>query len=422
MSGKFCLGVNVLEAAKKRVVYIFDHFRKIYLSFSGGKDSTVMLHLVMDEAKKRNQKIGILFVDLEGQYKLTIEHIEAMRALYKDNTAWFWCCLPIALSNGVSQYQPKWQCWDPDKKDIWVRPFPNDCINDQNYFPFFRRDMEFEDFVPQFGDWYSAGEETACFVGIRADESLNRYRAVKRTDKKMYGCEKWTTKVHGTRSVYNAYPIYDWQTRDIWVYTGKYNKPMNGLYDIMSKAGLSIHQQRICQPYGYDQRKGLWLFHIIEPETWSKIVARVNGANSGADFVQYSGNVSGQQKISKPEGHTWKSFCEMLLASMPKKTAEHYRNKIYVFLKWWGERGYEEDIPDELPAKEEADRIGPSWRRIVKTLLRNDWWCKGLSFTQTKDGFFYDEYFKRLKEKRKKEQSGRKKENLRKAGNWRGFI
>lgn len=411
------IGINVLEAARDRIRYTFDNFDKVYLSFSGGKDSTVMLHIVMDEAIKRNRKIGILFVDLEGQYKLTIDHIEKMRELYKEHSEWYWVCLPLALSNGVSQYQPKWQCWNPDKKDIWVRDMPGDCISDQTFFPFFRRDMEFEDFVPQFGDWYSDGQKTACFVGIRADESLNRYRTIKNKNKTLHDGKQWTTKIYQT-DVYNVYPIYDWQTRDVWIYTGKYQKKMNGLYDLMSKAGLTIHQQRICQPYGHDQRKGLWLFHIIEPETWSKIVARVNGANSGAEFVKYNGNVSGQQKITKPEGHTWQSFSRLLLDSMPENLAEHYRNKIHVFLRWWEERGYRQGIPDESDPKEEAGRKSPSWRRIAKMLLRNDYWAKGLSFSQTKDGYFYKRYMDRLKEDRKK----RKKENMRKAGNWRGFI
>ena len=77
------------------------------------------------------------------------------------------------------------------------------------------------------------------------------------------------------KSLWNVYPIYDWKTEDIWIYHAKTNKLYNHLYDRMHQAGLSIHQQRICQPYGDDQRKGLWLFHIIEPETWSRIVARV---------------------------------------------------------------------------------------------------------------------------------------------------
>src|ERR1043165_7725200 len=138
-----------------------------------------------------------------------------------------------------------------------------------------------------------------------------------------------------------VYPIYDWKTRDIWTYHGKNpENTYNRLYDLMGMAGLSIHLMRICQPYGDDQRKGLWLFHLIEPETWSRVVARVNGANAGALYAQESGNVLGNQKISKPPGHTWESFAELLLGSMPPRTAEHFRNKIAVFLRWYQLRGY----------------------------------------------------------------------------------
>ena len=59
------LGINVLEAARQRISKVFDDFPRIYISYSGGKDSTVMLHLVMDEAIKRKQKVGVLLVDLE---------------------------------------------------------------------------------------------------------------------------------------------------------------------------------------------------------------------------------------------------------------------------------------------------------------------------------------------------------------------
>ena len=71
----------------------------------------------------------------------------------------------------------------------------------------------------------------------------------------------------------------------------------------MHQAGLTPHQMRICQPYGDDQRKGLWLFQIIEPETWGKVVARVNGANAGALYAKDSGNILGNLKITKPDGH-----------------------------------------------------------------------------------------------------------------------
>lgn len=392
------LGVNVLEAARQRIARVFDDFPRIYVSFSAGKDSTVMLHLVMDEAIKRNRKVGVLLVDLEAQYKLTIQHAEAMFALYSDHIEPYWVALPLALRNAVSQYEPKWQCWEAGREDTWIRTPPPVAITDPAHFPFFRVGMEFEEFIDDFGHWYSQGKPTMCFVGIRADESLNRYRTLV-ARKTRYDDLPWTT--WKSRFLYNAYPIYDWATQDVWTYNAKTGKPYNRLYDLMHQAGLSIHQQRICQPYGDDQRKGLWLYHIIEPETWGKVVARVNGANQGALYAGERGNILGVNKITKPEGHTWESFARMLLASLPPQTQEHFENKITVFLRWWELRGYSRGIPDEAPADEEASRSVPSWRRICKALLRNDYWCRGLSFSQTKSESYTK--YKKIMQKRRQQ-------------------
>tara|TARA_R110000868_G_scaffold309986_2_gene571212 strand:+ start:116 stop:1291 length:1176 start_codon:yes stop_codon:yes gene_type:complete len=386
-----------------RIKFTLDNFERFYLSFSAGKDSTVMLHLTMQEVKKRNMKIGILIVDLEGQYKLTIDHIYACIDEYKENIDLFWCCLPIHLRNAVSVYEPFWKCWDSEQKENWIRPIPEQAISETEYFPFFRDGMEFEEFVPEFGEWYSQGKLTACLVGIRSDESLNRYRTISSKTKIRYQEKVYTTKV--TDNVFNVYPIYDWRTQDIWIYHAKNpDKRYNELYELMYKAGVPISHQRICQPYGDDQRRGLWLFHLIEPETWCKVVARVNGANSGALYVNESGSITGYNKISKPENHTWQSFAMLFLNSIPEKTKEHYLNKIYTFCKWWEERGYPNGIPDESPYILEAKKMTPSWRRICKSLLRNDFWCKGLGFTQHKTEA-YQKYLELKKRKRETNKS-----------------
>jgi predicted phosphoadenosine phosphosulfate sulfurtransferase len=395
---KRLLGMDVLTAARERIAWTFDRFPRVYVSFSAGKDSTVMLHLVADEARKRGRRFGLLLVDLEGQYKTTIEHGLRCFTDYADITDQYWICLPIALRNAVSVYQPKWQCWDPDRRDIWIRQAPGLAITDASVLPWFRRDMEFEEFVPLFGEWYSRGEATACLVGIRTAESLNRYRTIASRTKTTAGGRQWTSLV--TPNVHNVYPIYDWRTEDIWTYHGRYpDRPYNRLYDLMAMAGLTVHQMRICQPYGDDQRRGLWLFHLIEPETWARVVARVNGANGGALYVRQWGNVNGYRKVTKPAGHTWKSFAEMLVNSMPPATGDHYRNKILLHEKWWVERGYTDGMPDEAPYELEAQRLAPSWRRVCKSLLRNDHYCKGLGFTQHKSNA-YDAY-QRLMTKRK---------------------
>lgn len=377
------LGIDVLSAAQQRIAWTFDHFLRVYVSFSAGKDSTVMLHLAATEARRRGRRIGVLLVDLEGQYQVTIEHAKRCYALYADVIDPYWVALPIALRNAVSVYQPKWECWDPGNEAAWIRPMPEQAIGDQEHFPFFRRGMEFEEFVPEFGEWYAKGEPTACLVGIRSDESLNRFRTIASTSKVTADGKQWTSQV--TPNVFNVYPIYDWRTEDIWTWHGRNPAmPYNRLYDLMGMAGLSIHQMRICQPYGDDQRRGLWLFHLIEPETWARVVARVNGANGGALYVKEWGNINGYRKVTRPPGHTWESFAKLLIHSMPPQMEEHYRNKILLHTRWWATRGYPKGIPDEADYAVEAKRLAPSWRRVCKSLLRNDYWCKGLGFTQHK--------------------------------------
>jgi predicted phosphoadenosine phosphosulfate sulfurtransferase len=136
------IGKSVLEAARERIAWTFDNFERVYLSFSAGKDSTVMLHLVMDEAKARGRKVGMLLVDLEGQYKLTMDHAECMYKEYADHIEPYWCALPIALRNAVSVYEPKWLCWDPSCREAWIRPAPERAITRTDYFDWFHPGME----------------------------------------------------------------------------------------------------------------------------------------------------------------------------------------------------------------------------------------------------------------------------------------
>jgi predicted phosphoadenosine phosphosulfate sulfurtransferase len=396
MKVKKYLDINVLDAARERVSKVFDDFEKIYISFSGGKDSSVMTHLVMEEAIKRQRKVALLIIDLEAQYSDTIKHVHTMVELYKENIDLHWCCLPLLLRNAVSNFQPRWCCWEEDKKEIWVREMPELAKTAKDY-PFFFPKMEFEEFMVLFGEWYSdySKYSTAAFIGIRADESLHRYRAIAcDKDGIMHKEYKWTTKI--AKNLYNIYPIYDFRTEDIWRYHGRYpDKPHNHVYDKMQMAGVKLSQQRLCQPYGDDQRRGLWLYHILEPETWYKVVARVNGANSGSLYVQENGNIMGYNKIAKPDNHTWESFCNLLLRTLPKKIREHYILRFKKFISGWNDRGYKK-IPDEAPLELEAKCWVPSWRRMCRVILRNDYWCKGLGQTQP-----FSEAYGRFKDMKK---------------------
>lgn len=394
---KTYLGVNVLQAAQERIAWTFDNFPRIYLSFSAGKDSTVMMHLVAEEARKRGRKFGCLFIDWECQFNLTIDHARKMFAEYADCIEPYWVQIPIVTWNGCSQHEPEWCAWDDKKPEVWIRDKEPMAIKDGKFFDFYIPRMMFEEFVPLFAQWYGQDQRTACFVGIRTQESLNRFRTIAR-DKPMFDGKHYTTNV--CDDVWNVYPIYDWNTEDIWVYHAKTGKAHNPLYDRMHQAGMTIHQMRICEPFGDTQKHSLWLYQVVEPQTWAKLVYRVAGANTGMLYANESGNVMGNRKISLPVNHTWESYAKFLLGTMPPKTAEHYRNKIAVYVNWWRSRGYPEAIPQEAEQTLETYGKVPSWRKICKTLLGNDYWCRWLGFSPTKTSA-YQKYMELMKRRRK---------------------
>lgn len=273
---------DVLEATLERLEIIFNNFNNIYFSVSGGKDSSVMVQLANMVAKKMNRKFDVLFIDLEAQYRNTIEHVEELKGLSQIRD-FYHITLPIALRNAVSVLQPKWICWEEESSHLWVREMPKDSINIDNCpFLWFKKGEEFEEFIVQFADWYQKKykEKVACGVGIRTDESLNRFRTIAFQNKKItFENYNWTTKVKIAErhiEAYNFYPIYDWTAEDIWGAVSKLDLKYNNIYELMYKNGVSIYEQRLCQPYGDDQRNGLNQFKALEYDTWSKVLNRVN--------------------------------------------------------------------------------------------------------------------------------------------------
>lgn len=123
-------------------------------------------------------------------------------------------------------------------------------------------------------------EKLHAGVGIRTDESLNRFRTIAYQSKKItFNKYNWTTKIKVHEKpieAYNFYPIYDWTAEDIWGAVSKLDLKFNYIYELMYKNGVSIYEQRLCQPYGDDQRNGLDQFKALEYDTWSKVLNRVN--------------------------------------------------------------------------------------------------------------------------------------------------
>jgi len=166
----------------------------------------------------------------------------------------------------------------------------------------------------------------------------------------------------------------------------------NYVYELMYKNGLGIHQQRLCQPFGDDQKNGLDQYRAIEAENWDRLLKRVAGVNFGNIYCRTS--ALGNIKSEKPAHLTWQEWALYLLESIGiynKKLEKHYAIKIRKFFQYWEEKcGCTLDmVEDEADKKMESLKIVPSWRRVARALERNDFFLTRLSFGETKSDVQY---------------------------------
>lgn len=412
---------NVYEASIERIDFIFKKFKRIYVSFSGGKDSGVMLNLCIDYMRKNNikEKIGIMILDNEANYEYSLDFMHEILNKNRDILDIYWCCLPITLPCTVSSYATEWQCWGVEDEKRWIRPMPKEdyIVNIKNHnFDFFEENMNYDEFWDGFGKWYSNGELTACLIGIRTDESLNRFRAIMNEDKIMIENKPWTKQKHiSMKNVFNCYPIYDWKTEDIWISNEKFEWNYNKLYDIFWKAGLSIHQMRVASPFMSESKSSLNLYRVIDPHVWVTLCARVQGAN----FIATYGKQINYNTFKLPKGHTWKSFTNFLLDTLPDEVSENFRKRFAQSFDYWGRVGRGlpdktikeleqngikfkingltvhgnknkkrviiEEFPDELDVLSCHNSDVASWKRFAITILKNDHTCKYMGLAPTKE-------------------------------------
>lgn len=131
-------GKNVYELAQERLSVLFKEFDNVYVSFSGGKDSGVLLNLCIDYIRRHqlNIKLGVFFMDYEVQYVHTIEFVNRMLEQNKDILEVYRICVPFKVRTCTSMYQHYWRPWDEKLQDIWVREMP-DGVMKADDFPFF---------------------------------------------------------------------------------------------------------------------------------------------------------------------------------------------------------------------------------------------------------------------------------------------
>lgn len=344
---------STLDAARRRFQHLYDRFDKVVVSFSGGKDSTVCLNLAL-EAAHRNKRLplDVYFWDEEAIHPETIEYVERVRQ--RDDVRFKWLCIPVQHRNACSRKEPYWYPWDPAKQHLWVRPMPENVIT---HLPGFQMGMS----VPELAHLvYTADEGTVADVrGLRADESLRRYRAVARRV-----ADNW---IGGARDGYSfpVSPIYDWTAVDVWAAPRLFGWDYNRAYDVMEKVGMAFNDQRVCPPYGEEPLSGLWIYAECWPEMWHKMIARVHGVATAGRYARTE--LYGFGKIELPAGQTWKEYTYTLLDLYPKDIRRVVARSVEMLLQTHRDR-------TSRPVQEtEADPLtGLSWRFIAMIVARGD--------------------------------------------------
>ena len=354
---------DVLIATQKRISYLFDNFDNISLSFSGGKDSTVLFHLINEEAKKRNRKFILYFQDQEAEYQGTIDFVEW--CMSQPNVIPYWYQVPIFMTNAASSSQLFLWAWGENEK--WVREKHPIAIHSiENKYP--KRFHKFNLWVGQ--NLRKLEGKSVSIIGLRAEESPDRRFVLFGEDSEMF----WLRRVN---EPYKAYPIIDWLYTDIWKYLIDNNFKYNKVYDKMYMLGGNLRYFRVSNLVHEKAFRCLTDLQELEPNTYNKLEERLQGVHTAAMYGKE--NLIYSIKDLPNHFKTWKDYKDFLLDSIHPDLSKLFKYQ-------WSRFGDTNDVG--------------ACKYMVKRILLCDWegnitWNRDNERNYTKDQILYKNKLKR---------------------------
>ena len=269
---KFYTEQSVWDAALDRIKFLYQEFPNVIVSFSGGKDSTVILELALIVAKELNRlPVKVVFLDQEAEYQTVIDYIRE-RLKDPDIEPW-WFQIPVKLFNSTSSDTDWLYCWEEGKDDEWMRPKEPGAIKVNRYGT-----EKFKQLFERisFTEW--GNQKTAWLAGVRCEESPAR--EVGLTTAATYQHITWGRRLCEKRQHFNFYPIYDWSYTDIWKAIHSNGWPYCRIYDEQYKYGVGIWNMRVSNLHHETGFAKLYYLQEIEKETWEKLCKRLPGIST----------------------------------------------------------------------------------------------------------------------------------------------
>lgn len=292
---------NVLEAAKARIRWLFKEFETVTVSWSGGKDSTVALHLTLNIAEELGRTpIPVMWVDQEAEWDSVVR---LARQVFADpRVIPHWLQVPIKLFNSTSHDSDWLMCWEEGGE--WMRPKEPNSIHENVYGT--------DRFKAMFDAWalHHFDGPMANIGGVRSEESPNRH-----TGLTYYSTYKWATWgriISRERNQYVFYPLYDWSYSDIWKAIHDHGWAYPDIYDKQYAAGVPVHKMRVSNLHHESAVGALLYAHEAEPETWQKLQDRLAGANA----FRHLENDSMQARTLPFMFKDWREYRDYLLEKL----------------------------------------------------------------------------------------------------------
>lgn len=274
---------NVYEAAKDRIRWIFDEFksRRIVVSFSGGKDSTTVLHLVKEVMDERGiRSIPVFFCDQEVEAPQTIEYVREVMGY--DWVEPFW----------IQSYFQEWNSSAGKWFNVWG-PGENWCREKEPDNPYtdikYDKTRHFKDVLDSMMR-YHFGDDYVGLGGVRIQESNTRRLGL--TTSKCYKDVTWGKNPSGNALVF--YPIWDWGLNDVWYYIFSNRFSYCKLYNYYFTK-KPLYKCRVSSFIHENAIQCLAEIKEISPGFYAKALNRVQNINTTvhtySDMIRYVGEL-----------------------------------------------------------------------------------------------------------------------------------
>lgn len=305
---KLYLQQSVLEALDERLDTIFDRYTAVVVSVSGGKDSTLLFETAYRKAVARGRQLHAFFLDQEAEYQSSIDVVRDIMS--RAHVIPHWYQVPCHMTNATSREQDMLHAWEPGAE--WLRekdPLAIHAIAGDyppRFYPFIAW------FEREFMRRY--GPDACSLVGLRAEESPHRHRAVIKNP----GADGilWSTAGRGGRPA-KLYPLYDLSADDVFHYFHAENVTYNRVYDWLyaQDAAGRVAEYRVSNLIHERAYGALVKLQEFEPETYERLIRRLRGTPTAA---RYAGETMVYAADERPSYcATWRDYRDHLLATLP---------------------------------------------------------------------------------------------------------